>query len=113
MPVVASLQVQLVRLLIVGTAFDGGPGLARERWRDRLDDRFDDLVLDGEHVSHLAVVALGPDVIAVGDVDELSGDAQPVPGLADAAFEYGRDAQFLADVSNVDLASAEPERRRP
>src|SRR5262245_13600663 len=101
MPVVASLQVQLVRLLTVGAPLDRGLGFARERWRDRLDDRFDNLVLDGEHVSHLAVVPLGPEVIAVGDVDELTGDTQTVPGLADAPFQHGRDAELLADLSDV------------
>ncbi len=56
-----------------------------------------DLVLHREDVRHLAVVALGPDVITVGDVDELDGHAQALARLAHAALKHLVDPQPLAD----------------
>ena len=43
------------------------------------DDVLRDLVLQGEQVGHLAVVPLGPQVVAGQRVDELGGDAHLVP----------------------------------
>ena len=42
---------------------------------DRGDDRLGDLVLHGEHVGEIAVVALGPQMAPGGDVVELRGNA--------------------------------------
>lgn len=39
------------------------------------DDRMGDLVLDGEDVGQVAVVTLGPEMVAIGGVDQLTGDA--------------------------------------
>ena len=44
--------------------------------RERADDRLDDVVLDVEDIGHLAVVALGPDVITVLGVRQLCVDAK-------------------------------------
>jgi hypothetical protein len=52
----------------------------------RRNDRGRDLVLDGEDVLELAVVALRPDVPVGLGVDELDGDAHPVARLAHAAL---------------------------
>ena len=40
-----------------------------------LGDGFGDVVLDGEYVFHLAIVAFGPEVVAVADFHQLCGDA--------------------------------------
>ena len=47
------------------------PLLGIEVRLDRGDDALGDLVLDGEDVAQLAVVSLGPDVLAGLGVDEL------------------------------------------
>ncbi len=58
------------------------------------DDGGGDLVLDGEDVGELAVVALGPDVAVGRGVDQLDGDAHPVAGLAHAALDHVLDAEL-------------------
>ena len=45
-----------------------------------------DFVLDGQYILHLAVVALGENVVAVQGVDQLGRDPHLVSGLANAAF---------------------------
>jgi hypothetical protein len=50
---------------------------------------FGDFILNIENILKLAVVALRPEVIPVGHVDELGRHAKPVPGFADASFEDG------------------------
>ena len=42
---------------------------------------------------------------AIGAVDELRGDAQPLPRLAHAAFEHESGVQILADVADIDGAA--------
>ena len=60
----------------------------------RRHDGLADLVLQGEDVGEVAVVALGPDVVAGRAVDQLGGDPHPAAGLAHAAFEHVADAQL-------------------
>ena len=60
-----------------------------------------DLVLDIEHVLHLAVVALGPQVIAAGHLDQLRRDPQPVSRPLNAALENGPCSKLPADRSHV------------
>src|SRR5712691_12407597 len=67
-------------------------------------------LLDREHVLELAVVALRPEVVAVGDVHELRGHAEPIARLADAAFEDRGDLELAPDVADVLAPSFERER---
>ena len=69
--------------------------------RQRFDDLLHHLVLDGEDVGQLAVVALGPQMAAARGVDELRGDAHAVAGLADAAFEHEAHAELAADLLHL------------
>ena len=78
---------------------------------DRGDDRLGDLVLHGEHVGEVAVVALGPEMAAGGDVVELRGDAHAVAALAHAAFEHVADAELVGDLLHVDGLALVDERR--
>ena len=48
----------------------------------------DDLILNREDVRHFAVVALGPEMVSVGGLDQLRGDADAVTGAAHAAFQH-------------------------
>jgi hypothetical protein len=40
-------------------------------------------------------------------VDQLRGNPDPAAGLADAAFQYVADAQFLGDFRNIDSLAFE------
>ena len=69
------------------------------------------LVLDGEDVLQLAIVALGPEMRVMGRVDQLRGDAHPVAGAPHAAFDEVADAEPAGDVLCLDRLSLERERR--
>lgn len=66
-----------------------------------LDCRAGDLLLQHEHVVHLTVVALRPEVEAIACVNQLHGDAEPVARLSYAAFENCLHVELLADAPNV------------
>ncbi len=51
------------------------------------------------NVVYVAIVILGPEMITVARVDELSSDAQLLPGFANASFQYCIDMQLIADFS--------------
>ncbi len=68
---------------------------------DRSDDPLSDVVLYGEDVLHLAVIFLGPDMLARGRVDELAGDANARSGSSDAALQDIPDPQIMGDLSDV------------
>ena len=70
-------RVHIVRRLAPGPEILGGVELRL----DRRDHGLGDLVLHGEHVGEIAVVALRPEVTAGGDVDELGRDADMVASL--------------------------------
>jgi hypothetical protein len=63
----------LGRLAVSAFALD-----AAEGWLDGGDDCVCYLVLDGEDILEIAVVAFGPEVIAGGRFDELGGNPHPV-----------------------------------
>ena len=113
MPVVASFQVFLVGLEVVGGAADDVLGAAEQRRRQRRDQRRDDLVLDLEDVGHLPVVTFGPELEAGRDIDERGADAQARAGAADAAFDDRADAERRPDLLEVLCIVAEAERRGP
>jgi hypothetical protein len=62
-----------------------------------------DFFLNGEHVVHLAIVALGPGRAAGGGFDQLGRDAETVPGAPNRAFEDVVCAQLLTDNRGGDL----------
>ena len=76
----------------------------------RGDDGRRDLVLDGEDVLQIPVVALGPDVVVGLAVDQLHRDAHPVAGLAHAALDDVVHAQFARDLLHVHRLALELER---
>jgi hypothetical protein len=75
-----------------------------------VDDRPGHLVLDGEDVGEIAIVALRPELIAVGDADELGRDAQAAAGLLDAAIEHRGDGEGAPDLAGVGRLPLEAER---
>src|SRR5687767_4774625 len=74
-------------------------------------DGCSDLLLHGEHVGQLPVELLRPEVIAVRNLYELCGDAQPISRLADTSFEHVCDVQLFSDRCELLLHSLERERR--
>ncbi len=83
MPVVTSLQVQLIRLRVLRRSFY----ITAQPHLEPVRDRPGDLILYLEEVLHLTIVALRPQMEAVSNIDELHRDADPVGGTADAALE--------------------------
>ncbi len=71
------------------------------------------LALDREHVVELAIVGLGPEVIAVRSFHELRRDAQLIALLAYAPFEHVGNTQLPRDLAQVLVAPLEGERRGP
>ena len=72
---------------------------------DRGHDLLGDVVLHREDVVQLAVVLLGPDVLAAPGVDQLAGDAQPPAGRAHAALQHVAHAEVARDLAHVDRAA--------
>ena len=104
-------------VIVVGVHIDGVQSLHRQllafaqNHAQCLDDRLRDVLLNGEDISHLAIVLLRPEVIAVGDVDQLRGDANLVADLAYTALENRRDLELAADLADVFALGLERERR--
>jgi hypothetical protein len=63
--------------------------------------------LDLEDIVELPIVPLRPQVIAVGNVDELRGHAQSATRFAHAAFENRVHLQLAADFTDVFALSLE------
>src|SRR5229473_1989862 len=64
------------------------------RWGDGDCYRFGNLVLYREDIGEIAVVALGPDVVASLGFDQLGGHTDPIAGLTHAAFEHIAHSEF-------------------
>ena len=105
-------QIEVIGLLVAGVPDDARNGIPDQADTQALGDCPGDLILDVEDVFDIAIVALGPDLIAVGDVREPDGDAQAIAGAPYAAVQHCRDVQLLADGGQIVAAAAERERRR-
>src|SRR5262245_14771375 len=64
-------------------------------------NRLRNLILDGEHVDELTVVALRPEMTAVGGDYELRSDADAISRPADASLEHVRHAERGRDLPDV------------
>src|SRR4029079_2118438 len=107
---VPAFHVQLVRLDLNRTCRRALRGLAVvERELELRRNGARDLVLHGEHVHELAIVALGPEVIAVAPRDELCRDAKATAGFSHTPLEHGGDVQLLADDTQVFALALERE----
>jgi hypothetical protein len=104
----AALEVVVVRLE-VGRRRRQRVLVPHQPQLERVRDGARDLVLDGEDVLQLAVEGLRPELVAVGDVDQLDVDPDPVADLPDAALEHRADTELVADLANVDLLALKGE----
>src|SRR5439155_186797 len=109
---VAALQVQVVRCRTRRRASHQG-GVARfcERNLEGVYDGPRDVVLHREHVLDVALVLLGPELIAIRGVDELSVHSNPAAGAPDRALQQRRDVQLLPDLASVYVPVPEREGR--
>src|SRR6266576_1565376 len=82
-------------------------------WLDRGDYTFGNLVLDCEDVVEIAVVALGPKMIASRSIDKLSRNPKAVAALSDRAFEHVADAKLASHLLHIDCAPFVGEARIP
>ena len=73
---------------------------------ERGGDGAHDIVLQGQHIDGIAVIAVGPQVIAALGLDELCGDPQAVADAAHAALDQVADGEFAADARDVEVAAA-------
>ena len=65
------------------------------------NDFTDDLVLQREYVAQLAIVALGPQMLAICRIDQLDGDAHGIARLADTALDDVTRTEFAPHVANI------------
>jgi len=107
------------------TSLIGGPGVEASRrlaqspvllgignrWGDSDRHSLGDLVLQREDVGKIAVVALGPDVLAALGLDQLRGDADAIAGFAQAAFEHIAHTELASDLLHIDRAALVAEGR--
>ena len=67
----------------------------------RRNDLVRDVILDGEDVGQRSVIALCPDLAAIGAVDQPGRNSDPVAGAPDASFEHIGDLQAGAGIHGV------------
>ncbi len=60
-----------------------------------------DFLLHGKDIGHVALVALGPEMMAAGGVDELRRDPDTIAAATCAAFDEIGGAEILADLRRV------------
>jgi len=78
---------------------------------DRTRDALGDLVLNGEGVGHLQIVALRPEVMAVDGIDQLRRYPKLRRGVADTPFQHIARAELACDLSNVGQSVLQREAR--
>ena len=99
---------QAAQDVVVGLEVPGGrsPEAAflrnGELYREDPDDLLGHLVLQGKDVLEIPVITLRPHVVPRGGVDELGGDPDPIPGLANAALQDVAHAQLPAHLSGIE-----------
>ena len=85
----------------------------RELDLDRVCDRASDFVLQHQHILHVPVVRLGPDMPIIRRAYQLRGDTHALAGALDGTFNQGVDIQLTADVRDRLAAASESHRRCP
>src|SRR5262245_25353690 len=73
-------------------------------------DRVSQLVLHRKNIMRVAVVALGPYLIACAGFDQLSGNSQPFAGTTDTSLDQILNAEFATNTLHIDCLVAELKR---
>ena len=66
-----------------------------------------DLILQGEDVGQLAIVAFRPEMKTVCDLDQLRRDTDSAAGLSHTPFQDVIDIEPLADLRELDVLGTE------
>ena len=77
------------------------PGLAVQDYPEGPGHLLGDSVFDGEHVLHLTVEPLRPEVVPIRRVHQLGGDPDPVLRPLDTSLQDGAHVQLPADGPDV------------
>ena len=94
------LEIRLVRFDALGRSLvERQRPILLQRRLEALGDRGRDLVLHGEDVLDLTVVAFRPEVIARRHVDQLRGDPHSLGRLAHGSLEHRAHADLIAERS--------------
>src|SRR5215467_13454367 len=86
--------------------------MASERRLHPLCDRGCNHILHGEYVLDFSVVTLGPQVVPVGNVGELRGNADALSDTTHRALQHGAYAELIPDGTQIHILSLERKRRR-
>ena len=78
-----------------------------------VNDRRGDVVLHGEHIGELTVIAIRPQLTAVTGADQLRRDPDPVPRPAHAALENRVHSEGVGNPADRHVLPFEGKRRRP
>src|SRR5205085_12126533 len=104
----AAAQVVIVSLHVAGLRLlDGLFFLLAQHHSQLARNVLSNLILDGENIFQLAVVALRPNRKAVARVDELRGNAQAIAGAPQAATQHISRVKLLPDLRGIDGTVAE------
>src|SRR5689334_13186838 len=79
----------------------------RQHDLEGVDDARRNLILNREHVFHLAIISLRPQLEACRDIDELRRDAQAIACLAHASFENSVHFELSTNRADVFLVALE------
>ena len=102
----AAAQIVGIGLRIVSSARRQSPSSRRAEGELQLiDDGVGQFFLDGEDIGEVAIVAVGPEMVAVCRIDQLPGNANAAVRHADAALKHVADAEFLRELLHLDRAA--------
>ena len=71
-------------------------------WRDRAHDTLRQLLLDRKDILENPVVAVRPEMVSGDRIDQLTGHANPVGDLADAAFQHVANTEVRRHRAHID-----------
>ena len=101
----------MIRALVVRVTSDQRlPLNAGDADLQAVDDVLRNLLLNGEHVRHIANIAFGPQVTAVFGADELRGDPHAIAGFANGAFEHRLHLELSTDAPDIGVGLLHAER---
>ena len=107
----SALQVEFVRREVLRRRASCGSPVAAEREAQPVSDRRGDLVLHREDVLDHAVVAVGPELVAVGGIHQLHRNAQAGARASQRSFKHGGNTQLGTHRTQVLVLPLEGERR--
>ena len=85
---------------------DGEFAFGRAQFRfQRPSNGLRHLILEIKHILHFPIVPFRPNMVAGAGINQLRGDAHPVPRFAHTAFQHIAYPKVACDLFNVDRLS--------